>query len=237
MDSFEKASSKEFSDSTQLTGWESVAAMAKDGEAAVETKENGEVDPKVVSKIDEYLMSSSEEPVMMAHYVADLAGVAAGIKPTALIQTMPTELNIDNKELAGLIEESGLCVADGWENGIYFVSKDIDLANQVKEKFQKLWNKTITDQEDCDLGRLLGYPETAVAQDFKKSMASGIRGIFSKKRDPLLARYYTHSLEHQEEEFEAYERPLHKYMDEHCPRAVAVLREERSANGRKYRWE
>lgn len=213
--------------------------LSRYGKSVIEAmKNNGEIDPTVISKIDEYMLSSSEEPIMMAHYAADLAGVAAGIKPTALVQTMPTELNIDNTKLANLIKQSGLCIADGWEDGCYFVSKTADLANQVKEKFQKLWGKTISYSEDRDPGRLLGYPEIAVAQDFDspKTVLGRFRRTVSKKRDPLLERYYTHSPEHQEEEFAAYEKPLHAYMEEHCPRAAALLKSERSSSGKKYRW-
>lgn len=218
--------STESIDNNSPTGWESVEAMAD------------EIDHEAVTKIDEYMMQSSENPTVMAHYVADLAGVAASVKPTALIQIMPTELNIDNAKLAELIKNSGLVIANGWEDGKYFISKSEELANQVKEKFHKLWDKSITDEENRDLGRILGYPETAVAQDFSKpqTIVGKIRKSFSKKESPVLARYYTHSPEHQEEEFEAYEEPLHKYLEEYCPQATAILKEEHASNGKKYKW-
>ncbi len=51
-----------------------------------------------------------------------------------------------------------------------------------------------------------------------------------------MARYYVHTPEHQAEEFEQYERPLHEYMDKYCPKASAVLKTERTENDKTYRW-
>lgn len=204
----------------------------------VEEAETHEISPEAVSKIDEYMMSSSEDPVAMAGYVADLAGVAAGVKPTAFISILPTELNLEQDKLAELIDAAGLVSADGWEDGKFFVSKEPELAAQLKKQFEKLWSGEITEEEDRDLGRMLGYPETAVNQDFEKpeGIVGKIKSLRASKEDPTLDRHYKHSPEHQEEEFEAYERPIHEYMEKNCPEAARVLKAQKTAKGKTFRW-
>ena len=217
------------------TGWEVVEAEAGKMDTVGEIKE---IDHEVISKIDEYMMSDAEEPSVMARCVADLAGVAADIKPTALTSILPTDLNIDNGKLADMIRSSGLYITDDWKEGRFFVSKSPELSEKVRGMFKKLWAKEITNAEELDLGRLLGYPETAVAPVIseQKNVVDKFLTFFRKKKNPQLDRYYAHSLEHQEEEFEAYERPLHEYMEKHCPQATAASKEERAPNGKPYRW-
>ena len=199
-----------------------------------------------VGELDQYIMNTDVSRESMASYVADLAGVLSGVKPSALVQVLPTDLNLDSETLYTMLTGLNLEIASGWEKGKFFISRDAETAKQLKQGFHDLWENNKTGDSsrkaeiDHRIGKLLGYPETAVNQDFSRernpSLADRIKGIFKKRRDDTLDRHYTHSVEHAEEEFEQYEKPIHAFLDKYCPEATKVLKEERTPRGKLYRW-
>lgn len=217
---------------------------ASTDDMAIEFAESKEIDPKKVAEIDKYMMANLEmdnpaERTAMAHYVADFAGVASGVKPTALVVILPSNMNMQTEQLAKLIDEAGMQVADGWENGRFFISRSKDLAAQSKEQFYRLWSGERTSEVDHAIGELLGYPKTAINQDFSerpKGILAKLKTIGTKKVRPELEWHYVHNPEFQDEEFEAYEKPLHEYMDANCPIAASVLKKEKTPLGRPKKW-
>ena len=211
---------------------------------AIESAESKEIDPKKVTEIDRYMMANLEmdnpaERTAMAHYVADFAGVASGVKPTALVVISPSNMNMEMEQLAKLIDEAGMQVADGWENGRFFISRSKDLATQSKEQFHRLWSGERTPEVDYAIGELLGYPKTAISQDFSerpKGILAKLKHIGAKRVRPELEWHYVHNPEFQDEEFEAYEKPLHEYMDANCPVAASILKTEKTSLGKPKRW-
>lgn len=211
---------------------------------AIESAESKEIDPKKVAEIDKYMMANLEidnpaERTAMAHYVADFAGVASGVKPTALVVISPSNINIQTEQLAKLIGEAGMQVADGWESGRFFISHSKDLAMQSKEQFHRLWSGERTSEVDRAIGELLGYPKTAINQDFNESpkgIIAKLKSIGAKKVRPELEWHYVHNPKFQDEEFEAYEKPLHEYMDVNCPVAASVLKKEKTLLGKPKKW-
>lgn len=218
------------------------AALTDD--IAIESAESKEIDSKKVAEIDKYMMANLEmdnpaERTAMAHYVADFAGVASGVKPTALVVISPSNMNMQTEQLAKLIDEAGMQVADGWENGRFFISRSKDLAAQSKEQFYRLWSGERTSEVDHAIGELLGYPKTAINQDFSerpKGILAKLKTIGTKKVRPELEWHYVHNPEFQDEEFEVYEKPLHEYMDANCPVAASVLKKEKTPLGRPKKW-
>lgn len=210
----------------------------------IESVELKEIDPKKVAEIDEYMMANLEidnpaERAAMAHYVADFAGVASGVKPTALVVISPSNINMQTEQLAKLIGEAGMQIADGWESGRFFISRSKDLATQSKEQFHRLWSGERTSEVDRAIGELLGYPKTAINQDFNedsKGILAKLKSIGAKKVRPELEWHYVHNPEFQDEEFEAYEKPLHEYMDANCSIAASVLKKEKTTLGRLKKW-
>ena len=269
-----KFSSTNENTSDQPTGWEDVAAMAnrmrsaktektqnvapipkvlentaeqeasRDDKTTPEIVESKEIDPKVVSKIDEYMMSNLEtggqaEKEEMADYVADFAGVALGIKPAALVVISSTNMNLETEQLATMIKEAGLCITEEWKNGRFFISRSQETANQISSEFHKLWEDGKTPETDRAIGKLLGYPETAINQDFsqpKSGLFAKLKRLRAKKVRPELEWHYVHNPEYQDEEFEMFEKPLHEYMDTNCPVAAAVLKAEKTSSGKPKKW-
>lgn len=213
-------------------------------DTAIESAESKEIDSKKITEIDKYMMANLEmdnpaERIAMAHYVADFAGVASGVKPTALVVISPSNMNMEMEQLAKLIDEAGMQVADGWENGRFFISRSKDLATQSKEQFHRLWSGERTPEVDYAIGELLGYPKTAISQDFSerpKGIFAKLKHIGAKKVRPELEWHYVHNPEFQDEEFEAYEKPLHEYMDANCPVAASILKTEKTSLGKPKKW-
>jgi len=95
------------------------------------------------------------------------------------------------------------------------------------------------DEIDHRLGKLLGYPETAINQDFREptKLLDKIKGLFKKRHDESFnSRCYVHSPGHENEEFEQYEKPIHEFMDKYCPESTKVLKDMKNSKGRSYRW-
>lgn len=198
-----------------------------------------------VGEIDHYLMQTSESQEAMASYMVDLAGVLADVKPAALISISTVDMNLDSEDFAKMITGVGLHIASDQKGGRFFVSKTIETAEQLKQGFYDLWennkNKNPEERTEIDhrLGRLLGYPETAINQDFSEptKLSDRIKGLFRKRRDESFdSRYYVHSPGHENEEFEQYEKPIHEFMDKYCPESSRVLKYKKNSKGKSYRW-
>ena len=198
-----------------------------------------------VGEIDHYLMQTSESQEAMASYMVDLAGVLADVKPAALISISTVDMNLDSGDFARMITGVGLQIAPDQKGSHFFISKTAETAEQLKQGFYDLWenNKTKNAEErvkiDHRIGKLLGYPETAINQDFGEptTLLDKIKGLFKKRRDESFdSRYYIHSPGNENEEFEQYEKPIHEFMDKYCPESTRVLKEKKNSKGRSYRW-
>ncbi len=208
---------------------------AKDGHEQLETI------GQIMTELDNYWMSNTvESRISNALWLADLAGVVIDVKPTALIQIPSTETNIGRDKIAQMLENMGIAIADGWENGKFFVSKQSEKAEELKAKFEKMWSHDWSKREDQDLGRLLGYPETAIINTHENSQPKGsiqkLKQHFAPKADLTFDRHYTHSAEHYQEEFESYEHPIHAFLEQYCPKATEELKKEKTTKGKLYKW-
>ena len=198
-----------------------------------------------VGKIDHYFMQTSISQEAMASYMVDLAGVLIDVKPAALICVLLDDMNLDSGDLAKMITEVGLQMASDQKGGNFFISKTAETAEQLKQGFYDLRenNKTKNTEErieiDHRLGKLLGYPETAINQDIREptKLLDKIKGLFKKRHDESFdSRCYVHSPGHENEEFEQYEKPIHEFMDKYCPESTKVLKDMKNSKGRSYRW-
>ncbi len=113
----------------------------------------------------------------------------------------------------------------------YFISKDKNTAEALKETFEALWSQDDKNKNldiDAKLGRLLGYPETAI----EYVRAGKPKDVTESQRRPDVL--VVHDPAHFEEEYEAYEKPIYEIMDESCPELSAVRKrhKERHFGGR-----
>ncbi len=95
----------------------------------------------------------------------------------------------------------------------YLVVTDLIKDGVVAEKDRNEWNEA-----NLRVGKLLGYPETAVLEYIKTS--GDVSYMKSEKRRKRMARnrYYAHSEKFEDDEFRKYDLPLNQAILKYLPR-------------------
>lgn len=95
----------------------------------------------------------------------------------------------------------------------YLVVTDLTEGGVVAEKDRNEWNEA-----NLRVGKLLGYPETAVLEYIKTS--GDVSYMKSEKRRKRMARnrYYAHSEKFEDDEFRKYDLPLNQAILKYLPR-------------------
>lgn len=95
----------------------------------------------------------------------------------------------------------------------YLVVTDLTEGGLVAEKNRNEWNEA-----NLRVGKLLGYPETAVLEYIKTS--GDVSYMKSEKRRKRMARnrYYAHSEKFEDDEFRKYDLPLNQAILKYLPR-------------------
>lgn len=100
----------------------------------------------------------------------------------------------------------------------YLVVTDLTEDGAVAEKDRKEWNEA-----NLRVGKLLGYPETAVLEYIKTS--GDVSYMKSEKRRKRMARnrYYAHSEKFEDDEFRKYDLPLNQAILKYLPRIAKSM--------------
>ena len=108
----------------------------------------------------------------------------------------------------------------------YLVVTDLTEDGVVAEKDRNEWNEA-----NLRVGKLLGYPETAVLEYIKTS--GDVSYMKSEKRRKRMARnrYYAHSEKFEDDEFRKYDLPLNQAILKYLPRITKSMQA-----GLKKRW-
>ena len=108
----------------------------------------------------------------------------------------------------------------------YLVVTDLTEDGVVAEKDRNEWNEA-----NLRVGKLLGYPETAVLEYIKTS--GDVSYMKSEKRRKRMARnrYYAHSEKFEDDEFRKYDLPLNQAILKYLPRIAKSMQA-----GLKKRW-
>ena len=193
-----------------------------------------------IIKLEEFLFVHKKKPNVAAHMMADYLGVMIGIKSAAVNYFDATEyITVNPKEYIENLNQVGLKALFfrqeqvsmdklTWIENIY-VAHNIETAKQLHRAFVRL-HSTIDDAsqfldrqvwEDSsrEIGRLLGYPSTAVEYFITE------QDINNEERKQLMKRYrfYVHSPEHHEEEYQAYDHKIFQALQEYAPRSAKIL--------------
>lgn len=160
----------------------------------------------------------------------NLLGVYLDIKPAAMgdwaIDSADEKsIRLLKKKLLAL----GIYVVDG---GIrsgndffeFYASKSVKRAEELRNLFEESFNKGRDSELNTKLGKMLGYPDTAIQYYIRLHPENGV----SKNHLAMINRnrFYAHSLAHEDDEFLAYEYPLYKYIEKHCPRTAKFLKSD-----------
>lgn len=203
------------------------------------------MDKQSILNLENYIFEHKRKPSVAAHMMADIMGVIIDVKPCAFCDFSFDEMkNIDPDEILTLLDSLGL-KALFFKKSYYFkgeiewrmnffCSKDISTANEMHKKFEELWanlddfGQTIDEAKRIsmhrEIGRLLGYPETAVEVFINETDLD----IDKPERVERMARnnYYAHSAEHEEEEFQVYDLKLNQTLEEYAPQTAAVFKQK-----------
>jgi hypothetical protein len=84
---------------------------------------------------------------------------------------------------------------------------------------QKLW-----EESSREIGRLLGYPETAIEYFIAE------QDIEDEERQRLLGRYqfYVHSPQHHEQEYQAYDAKIFQAIRDYTPKTADIILSRKS---------
>lgn len=201
------------------------------------------IDKQAVANLEDFLYAHIENPRRAASMITNIIGVAIDLKPTALEFLYPSELkNTDLNDFLSALEPLGIKALFShhetftmgefdWVEDIC-IFKDLTLAIEQRKMGDEInasmddFGQTI-DQQKWEsatrrTGELLGYPATAIEYFLKDTDIDNPERMARMNRN----RYYAHSPEHEEEEFQAYDLKLNQAIEEYAPKTAAIFKEE-----------
>ncbi len=163
-----------------------------------------------------------------ADLVANSVGVFIGVKP-AMQGDWPLEL-ADSKTLWLLKQKFEalrlFVVFDRAEcnNRIFFVAKSHKKAEELRSAFSELADKGPSADINTRIGKLLGYPDTAIQYYIRLHPENGLsdnhRALSERNR------FYAHSVAHENDEFLTYETPIYRQLQKYCTRTANFYRKD-----------
>lgn len=108
----------------------------------------------------------------------------------------------------------------------YSVVTDLTEDGVVAEKDRNKWNEA-----NLRVGKLLGYPETAVLEYIKTSGDTSYMKSEKRRKRMARNRYYVHSEKFEDDEFREYDLPLNQAILKYLPRIAKSMQADQ-----KKRW-
>ena len=152
-----------------------------------------------------------------------LVGVIGGIKEatefTAFVKNGEEESK--TSEIDGLIGELGLEFVKESESSQYdpsytevqyYVSTTKEGADRLKELAEKSKLEGQTGDATRELGRMFGFPSSAIEYFIKRNKGEVAKSANNKKYS-----FYVHSPENGEAEYKQYEEKINKIFSKYCP--------------------
>lgn len=205
-----------------------------------------ELDKAAIINLEKLIFSVKDKPFTAAHIMADIIGVAIGVKPSMAGGFSINEISLlDYDKLAILLQKLGLKAlffshtmigSNGLDTdeGIY-VSTALKMAAETHDAFERLWQtmddfgqiyelekwETITKK----IGKLMGYPETAI-EEFINTVDNEFENDQERMARMQRNRYYVHSAKHEEEEYQAYDLKINQAIAKYAPMTAKIFTEE-----------
>ena len=196
------------------------------------------MDKDQIAQFESYVFETLNSKIMAADFFADFIGVLIDVKPAmAWFYRKKYYPKLETWEFQRMIKGLGLSVLPGrrrlpmskwpWAyERLFFISKDMETAEKLKAGFKRLHgskgSKEAMEKATYEIGMLLGYPETAVKNFVTETDYNNKERVERMKRN----RYYAHSPEHEEEEYQAYDRKINEAIEEYAPKTKSVLTAE-----------
>lgn len=157
-----------------------------------------------------------------AYLFSNIIGVIIDVKPAAQCDWPLSSADAKSMWLLKQkLEALKLFVLFGENEGdrkVFYVAKSQKRAATLRCTFDDLHNCGATAENQTEIGKLLGYPDTAIQYYIRLHPEKGIsdnhRALIERNR------FYAHSVSHENEEFTVYEQPIYSYLRRHCPRTA-----------------
>lgn len=115
-----------------------------------------------------------------------------------------------------------------------YISIDESLCDELKKKYSVVTNLTeggVVAEKDRNewneanlrVGKLLGYPKTAVLEYIKTSGIASYMKNEKRRKRMARNRYYVHSEKFEDDEFREYDLPLNQAILKYLPRVVKIM--------------
>lgn len=197
----------------------------------------------VLSEFETYLLEHSNRPAVMSDRLSNIIGVLIDVKPTAIIDFSPQSERINLADFEKYLSRLGLSfiydrtiIGSGATPDFihtYFISKQPSLIRQLLNAEHELYELFQTNAPNAPvikathrlIGRLLGYPETAIdyflLRQEKMELAEIPQSEWSKDIESYF--HFIHSQLNGVDEFEVYDRPIHEAMAECLPTSAEIM--------------
>lgn len=163
-----------------------------------------------------------------------LVGIIGGVKKatefTAFIKNGEEESR--SKEIDNLIGKLGLeftkesepsQFSPDYTEVLYYVSKTKEEVDRVKELVEKSRLEGQTGDATRELGRMFGFPSSAIEYFIKRNKGEIVESADSNRRGSL----YIHSPDNGEAEYKQYEEKINKIFSKYCPLSAEELLAQR----------
>ena len=194
------------------------------------------MDKDTIAELEILLFDMVEEPGISANMMADTIGVLINLKP-AMIGAFSKKgfKSSDVDKFETILDK--LCLERVYYDQYIFVSKKLKTAERTRRSFVELWsvideggrilNKKKWANVTKKIGKLLGYPKTAIKNFIKENDTEDETRMKRMERN----RYYAHSAEYEDEEFKIYDQILNSAISNLAPKTANFL-----SSNKKKRW-
>lgn len=186
---------------------------------------------KTFEKIDEMEMLAPETTF-------DLVGVTEDIKPAGIL-SMYTPKNFterSNERTESILNSLGLKFSKditddptyapaGYDLVSYYVAKTDELVTETIKAEHQSWDDHQMGDGTRKLGKLLGFPETAIEYYIKRNQENAKTGASPQKLYPN-EYFYAHSPENVQTEFQQYEAKIMPAMQKYCPKSASEIQKK-----------
>ena len=131
----------------------------------------------------------------------------------------------NNKRTIGSLYEGGEFIYISIDESLcnqlmenYLVVTDLTEGGLVAEKNRNEWNEA-----NLRVGKLLGYPETAVLEYIKTSGDASYMKSEKRRKRMARNRYYVHSEKFEDDEFREYDLLLNQAILKYLPRVAKIM--------------
>ena len=186
----------------------------------------------VLKELDEWMPTVSAEEDFAIRNMAEIIGVAIGVKTVAMDLFTPAELErVDLRDFRKMLHGLGVHVvferrALGGNDPMnfaqyYYLGRSHENAVAAQSLFHKIWNGEW--EMNREIGGLLGYPQTAVDYFLDRDETQDTE---ADKARIARNRFYIHSPEHENEEFASYEAKIYQVIFANCPNTTRLLQSD-----------